>query len=225
VNLPQRFKKMSNSRPKTPPFYEFIRVIADWFFSTFYDYSTSGMGGVPLTGSAIFAANHISFYDPPVIGAQVHRPFNYFARDTLYRGWFGKALHKLDTIPVARESADIKSLKAIFKALKNEGAVAIYPEGTRSACGKLAEPKPGAGMIACKSKAIVIPTRIFGTFEVFGRQHKLPSLGGSIHIVYGRPMSVDEIDPGKDHPERYLEASRRIMQRIAELQPPEPVIV
>jgi 1-acyl-sn-glycerol-3-phosphate acyltransferase len=183
------------------------------------------MSGVPLTGSAIFAANHISFYDPPAIGAQVHRPFNYFARDTLYKGWFGKALHKLDTIPVARENADIKSLKAIFKALKNKGAVAIYPEGTRSVDGQLAEPKAGAGMIACKSKATVIPTRIFGTFEAYGRQHKLPSLGGSIHIAYGPPMTVAEIDPGKDHPERYLEASRRIMARIAELQAPVQTIV
>ena len=216
---------MSNTRPTTPLFYECVRVAADWLFSTFYDFSTSGMSNVPLTGSAIFAANHISFYDPPAIGAQVHRPFNYFARDTLYKGWFGKALHKLDTIPVARENADIKSLKAIFKALKNKGAVAIYPEGTRSADGKLAEPKPGAGMIACKSKATVIPTRIFGTFEVFGRQHKVPSIGGPIHIAYGKPMSVDEIDPGKQHPERYLEASRRIMARIAELQAPVQTIV
>ena len=216
---------MSNTRPTTPPFYECVRVIADWFFSTFYDYSTSGKSGVPLTGSAIFAANHISFYDPPAIGAQVHRQFNYFARDTLYKGWFGKALHKLDTIPVARENADIKSLKAIFKALKDNGAVAIYPEGTRSLDGKLAEPKAGAGMIACKSKATVIPTRIFGTFEVFGRQHKIPSLGGSIHIAYGPPMTADDIDPGKEHPERYLEASRRIMARIAELQAPVQTIV
>ncbi len=216
---------MSNPRPTTPPFYECVRVIADWFFSTFYDYSTSGMSGVPLTGSAIFAANHISFYDPPAIGAQVHRPFNYFARDTLYKGWFGKALHKLDTIPVARDNADIKSLKAIFKALKNKGAVAIYPEGTRSADGKLAEPKPGAGMIACKSKATVIPTRIFGTFEAYGRHHKLPSLGGSIHIAYGAPMTVAEIDPGKEHPERYLEASRRIMAEIAKLEAPKLVVI
>jgi 1-acyl-sn-glycerol-3-phosphate acyltransferase len=216
---------MSNTRPTTPPFYECVRVIADWFFSTFYDYSTSGKSDVPLTGSAIFAANHISFYDPPAIGAQVHRQFNYFARDTLYKGWFGKALHKLDTIPVARENADIKSLKAIFKALKDNGAVAIYPEGTRSLDGKLAEPKAGAGMIACKSKATVIPTRIFGTFEVFGRQHKIPSLGGSIHIAYGPPMTADDIDPGKAHPERYLEASRRIMARIAELQAPVQTIV
>lgn len=216
---------MSTPRPKIPPFYECVRVTADWFFSTFYDYSTSGMNHVPLTGSAIFAANHISFYDPPAIGAQVHRPFNYFARDTLYKGFFGKALLKLDTIPVARNNADVKSLKALFKALKKNGAVAMYPEGTRSADGKLAEPKPGAGMIACKSKATVIPTRIFGTFEAFGRNHKLPTLGGPIHITYGKPMTVDEIDPGKDHPDRYLEASRRIMARIAELKAPKPVIV
>ncbi|MDG1241423.1 MAG: lysophospholipid acyltransferase family protein [Opitutae bacterium] len=216
---------MPNTRPQIPPFYECIRVIADWFFSTFYDYSTSGMNSVPLTGSAIFAANHISFYDPPAIGAQVHRPFNYFARDTLYKGLFGKALLKLETIPVARNNADVKSLKALFKALKKKGAVAMYPEGTRSADGKLAEPKPGAGMIACKSKAIVIPTRIFGTYEAYGRNHKLPTLGGSIHIAYGKPMTTAEIDPGKDHPERYLEASRRIMAEIAKLEAPKTIVI
>jgi len=80
-------------------------------------------------------------------------------------------------------------------------------------------------MIACKSKATVIPTRIFGTFEAYGRQHKLPSLGGSIHIAYGPPMTVDEIDPGKEHPERYLEASRRIMAEIAKLEAPKLVVI
>ena len=80
-------------------------------------------------------------------------------------------------------------------------------------------------MIACKSGATVIPTRLFGTYEAFGRHHKLPQLGGSIHIAYGQPMSLAEIDPGKDHPERYLEASRRIMARIAKLQAPEEVVV
>ena len=38
-------------------------------------------------------------------------------------------------------------------------------------------------------------------------------------------MSVDEIDPGKEHPERYLEASRRIMERIAELEAPKLVVI
>lgn len=208
-----------------PQLYELVRSIAAWYFSTFYDYSQSGLRNVPKNGSVIFAANHVSFYDPPAIGAYIHRPINYFARDTLFKGLFGKALHEIGTIPVARENAEVKSLKAIFRALKAKGIVAIYPEGTRSDDGQLAEPKPGAGMIACKSKATVIPTRLFGTYEVFGRQDKVPKLGGHIHIAYGEPMAAAEIDPGKEHPERYLEASRRIMSRIAALQPPVQTVI
>ncbi len=212
-------------RPEIPTFYNYTRILSDWFFNTFYDFSVSGISNVPLEGSVIFAANHVSFFDPPAIGCQVHRHINYFARDTLFTGMLGKALHQLEAIPVARENADIASLKAIFRALKNKGAIAIYPEGTRSSDGQLAEPKPGAGMIACKSRATVIPTRLFGTYEVFGREQKTPKLGGSIHIAYGTPMTIDEIDPGKAHPERYLEASRRIMAEITKLQPPKTPII
>jgi len=203
-----------------PRLYELIRSIANCYFSTCYDYTQSGKENVPSQGPVIFAANHVSFYDPPAIGACLQRQINYFARDTLFRGLFGQALVQIGTIPVARENAEVKSLKAIFKSLKVGGAVAIYPEGTRSPDGQLMEPKAGAGMIACKSGATLIPTRLFGTYEAYGRQRKLPKIGGRIHIAYGRPMRTDELDPGKDHPERYLEASRRIMQRIADLEAP-----
>ncbi len=212
-------------RPEIPPLYEAVRVTADWFFNTLYDFSTTNIDAVPLNGSVIFAANHVSFFDPPAIGCQVMRQINYFARDTLFKGQFGKGLEAIGTIPVSRENADVSSLKAIFRSLKNKGAIAIYPEGTRSSDGTLQSPKAGAGMIACKSRATVIPTRLFGTYEAYGRHRKLPELGGHIQIVYGEPMTTDEIDPGKAHPERYLEASRRIMERIAALQPPQDVVI
>jgi 1-acyl-sn-glycerol-3-phosphate acyltransferase len=208
-----------------PSLYEATRLIADWYFNSFYDYTQSGKQHVPKHGPVIFAANHISFYDPPAIGACLPRQINYFARDTLFKGLFGKALVQIGTIPVARENAEVKSLKAIFKTLKTGGAVAIYPEGTRSSDGQLSEPKAGAGMIACKSQATVIPTRLFGTYEAFGRADKVPKIGGHIHISYGAPMTTVEIDPGKEHPERYLEASRRIMARIADLHPPVQTVV
>ncbi|MFU8849180.1 MAG: lysophospholipid acyltransferase family protein [Opitutales bacterium] len=203
-----------------PQLYELTRSIANCYFSTFYDYTQSGLENIPRQGPVIFAANHVSFYDPPAIGACLARQINYFARDTLFKGLFGKGLVQIGTIPVARENAEVKSLRAIFASLKAGGAVAIYPEGTRSPDGQLMEPKPGAGMIACKSGATIIPTRVFGTYEAYGRQRKLPKIGGRIHIAYDRPMTTDELDPGKTHPERYLEASRRIMQRIAHLEAP-----
>lgn len=208
-----------------PELYEATRCIADWYFNSFYDYTLSGQGHIPAYGPVIFAANHVSFYDPPAIGACLSRQINYFARDSLFRGLFGKGLVAIGTIPVARENAEVKSLKAIFRTLKADGAVAIYPEGTRSPDGQLMAPKPGAGMIACKSQATVIPTRLFGTYEAYGRGVKLPKLGGHIHITYGPPMSSTEIDPGKDHPERYQEASRRIMARIATLQTPRETVI
>ena len=80
-------------------------------------------------------------------------------------------------------------------------------------------------MIACKSGATVIPTRIFGTYEVFGRKIKRPKIGGDIHVTYGKPIQTNELDFGRNNPDRYMEASRLIMSRIADLRPPNNKVV
>ena len=80
-------------------------------------------------------------------------------------------------------------------------------------------------MIAIKAKATVVPTRIFGAFEAFGRDQKLPSLNKRLHIVDGKPLAAEDIDPCKQHPERYLEASKKIMHAIDKLQPSHITLV
>ena len=80
-------------------------------------------------------------------------------------------------------------------------------------------------MIACTSRATLLPTRLFGPYEAYGRHRKLPKTGGRIHIAYDRPISIGELDPGKTHPERYLEASRRIMSRISALELPKETLI
>lgn len=205
--------------------YRCVHTLANCFFSTFYDYTESGSCHIPHHESVILASNHVSFFDPPAIGAQIQRQLSFFARDTLFKGLLGRIISSIGTIPVTRDSADIKSLKAIFRVLKESGAIVIFPEGTRSSDGRIARPKPGTGMIACKAQATVIPTRVFGTFEAWGRQKKLPSLGGSIHIQFGQPLPISDVDPGADHPNRYEEASKRIMNAIAKLEAPDPVVV
>ena len=64
--------------------------------------------------------------------------------------------------------------------------------------GELQSPQAGTGMIAIKSKATVVPTRIFGAFEAFGRNKKLPTLGIHIHVSSGQPISYKDLDPGVD---------------------------
>ncbi len=202
-----------------PKPYEIVRRSLNAYFSTFHSHTVSGLNNIPEEGSVLFASNHSSFYDPPLIGIKVARPIHYLARDTLFKGFFGQCLRAIGTIPVARGSADVQSIKAIFKALKAKEAAAIFPEGTRSLDGELKEAQAGTGMIAIKTNATVIPTRIFGAFEAFGRNKKLPTLGTPIHVCYGKPLTPSDIDPGEDVPDRYLVASQRIMAAIEQLQP------
>ena len=208
-----------------PDPYEIVRRSLNAYFTTFHDHTASGLHNIPKSGPIIFASNHSSFYDPPVIGIKSPRPIHYLARDTLFKGFFGECLHAIGTIPIARGTADVTSIKAIFKALKKGEATAIFPEGTRSLDGSLQDPQAGTGMIAIKSKATVVPTRIFGAFEAFGRNEKFPTLNKPIHILYGEPLSYEALDPGKEHPERYLEASKKIMHAIDKIQATDIPIV
>ena len=140
-----------------PDPYEIVRRSLNAYFTTFHDHTASGVYNIPKTGPIIFASNHSSFYDPPVIGIKSPRPIHYLARDTLFKGFFGECLRAIGTVPIARGTADVTSIKAIFKVLKQGEATAIFPEGTRSLDGSLQAPQAGTGMIAIKAKATVVP--------------------------------------------------------------------
>ena len=47
------------------------------------------------------------------------------------------------------------------------------------------------------------------------------ALATAFAVVFGKPLLPQDFDPGKDAPDRFREASRRIMAKIAELEPPQ----
>jgi 1-acyl-sn-glycerol-3-phosphate acyltransferase len=75
------------------------------------------------------------------------------------------------------------------------------------------------GFIVCKSQVPVVPARIFGSYEAFGKGSSLRP-GTPISVVFGKPIQpagYDEPSSGKD---RYQIASDRIMAEIAKLELP-----
>jgi 1-acyl-sn-glycerol-3-phosphate acyltransferase len=96
----------------------------------------------------------------------------------------------------------------------------IFPEGTRSTDGELQQAKAGIGLLACRSRAQVLPVRVFGAHNVYSRKHKIPNARGRIKIVYGKCLQPDEFDPGKGTDERYQVAINRIMGAIKDLKKP-----
>jgi 1-acyl-sn-glycerol-3-phosphate acyltransferase len=185
-----------------------------------------GQENLPLDGAFLIASNHASHLDPPVVGSFVPRQLCFFARKTLWKpgvaSWW---LDKVGTIPVDRDGGqDVSALKRVLRSLKDDKGLILFPEGTRSPDGKLQTPKAGVGFIVCKSQVPVVPARIFGSYEAFGKGSSLRP-GTPISVVFGRPIppsSYDDPAAGKD---RYQVASNRIMAEIARLELPTAKVV
>ena len=130
---------------------------------------------MPAQGSFILAVNHASFYDPPIAVCRLPRPVHFFARNTLFRGLFGKLIANLNAIPVKRDAdSDVTAIKRVLGLLRKGDSLLLFPEGTRTQDGNLQEAQRGIGMIACRSGVPVLPARIFGSYESCGRNRKWP---------------------------------------------------
>ena len=208
------------------PFYGFFHYLTCQIYSAFFRGEVAGTEHLMIDGPFLIAANHTSHLDPPVVGSQVGRQMRFFARKTLWSNaaasWW---LNHTECIPVDRDSGDVGAIKRVLQALKDNRAVVLFPEGTRSPDGSLQKPKAGVGLMACKSGVPVVPCRIFGSYEAFGKGSSMPRLGTPISIIYGPPISPTEYDDPSLGKARYETAAARIFERIAALPKPDyPVI-
>jgi len=198
-------------------------------YATYFRWRVFNAERVPLKGPVILASNHASFLDPPLVGSGVKRGINYLARDTLFRypgmGWL---LRKWNSVPVDREGGGAAGLKAILDRLLDGGAIILFPEGTRTRDGKLQPARSGIGLTVIKSTAAVVPVRVFGTFEAYGRHMKYPK-PHRVAVKYGRPMRFEQLRAEAKTcskprlKEIYQEVANEIMAEIAKLGPYEDI--
>jgi 1-acyl-sn-glycerol-3-phosphate acyltransferase len=180
-----------------------------------------------LQGPVILASNHASFLDPPLVGAGLHRAINYLARESLFRfpvvGW---VLRNWNSVPVDREGGGAKGLKAILDRLLAGGAIILFPEGTRTRDGRLQPARSGIGLTVIKSTAPVVPVRVFGTFEAYGR-HLIFPRPHRVMVKYGQPMRFEalraeaKVCSKPRLKEIYQQVAAQIMAAIAKLEPCE----
>jgi 1-acyl-sn-glycerol-3-phosphate acyltransferase len=171
------------------------------------------------TGPVILAMNHQSFFDPPLAGNACDRAIFFLAKKSLMDvpilGWL---LPKLNVIPVNLEG-DRSALKALIRILSAGECALVFPEGTRTPDGKLQPAEPGLGLLIAKTRAPVVPMRIFGAYDawpIHGRIHPFRK----ITIVVGEPIYFSESDVIGHGRDLYVELSQRVMDAIAGLQLP-----
>jgi len=139
---------------------------------------------------AIYAANHLSAIDIPVLYANLPGKFRIMAKKELFRypflGWY---LKRSGQIPIVSGDAhaSLRSLNRAGETLRHGMPRVVVPEGGRSRTGQLQEFMNGAFYVAIRAQAAVVPMAIVGSFELLPMNsfHMLP---GDVDLVIGEPI-------------------------------------
>ncbi|MDP9890863.1 1-acyl-sn-glycerol-3-phosphate acyltransferase [Pseudarthrobacter enclensis] len=153
-----------------------------------YRTSVTGRSNVPTGGPVIFAANHISFLDGPVMFGAAPRPMHILVKQEMFKGFLGKVLAASGQLPVDRRG-DRAALQRCKDVLDAGRCVGILPEGTRGS-GAAADINGGVAWLALNSGAPVVPVAILGTRQ--GHEHLdfVPRLGRRLHVSFGSALTL-----------------------------------
>ena len=153
-----------------------------------------GEENLPAT-PAVYASNHLSYYDTPALFAKLPFQFRILAKAPLWKipfiGWY---LNRSGQVPIDQSSAraGVASLARGVRTLKAGLPLLIFPEGGRAADGRLQPMMAGAAWIAIKAGVPLVPLTLVGTYEL------LPIHVYALHprplkLIVGKPIATEEL--------------------------------
>lgn len=172
------------------PVYWITKKLLEVSFGVFYRYRIYGKEHIPQ-GAAFIAANHASFMDPPLIAAACPEEIAYLAREGLFKvPLLRRVIETLNSYPLKEEGThNLESFKIIQKLVQENRKVVIFPEGNRTEDGGLQPLKNGLARIAIRTRTIIVPTYLHGTFEAWPRFKRYPKIGPKLACVFGSPIN------------------------------------
>ena len=197
--------------------YWFVDHLVRVLLKVFYRIRVYGKSHV-RPGAAVIAANHVSFFDPPVISVSCPEEVHFLARDRLFEiPIFGRVIRKLNSHPVSRDSSDAKTFRMIIQLLQEGKKIILFPEGSRSLNGELQNFERGLAFLVFKAKCAVIPVYIDGVYQIWKRGARFPRPFGRIRCVFGSPIEWREFE-GLDKAQAMEQITIRTEQAIRGLK-------
>jgi 1-acyl-sn-glycerol-3-phosphate acyltransferase len=189
-------------------FYDFARFFVRGTAHVFWRARVYGTQNVPANGALIVACNHISYFDPPLMGCLCPRRIRYMAKKELFEiPVLGPMIRGLGAYSVDRRGRATAAIKRSLQVLEAGGAIGIFPEGTRNLTGTVA-PQTGVALLAALAQAPVVPACIHGT----DRALRL----ARVDVAFGRPL-LPPAAGRKATREELAKFTAEIMKAIEEL--------
>jgi 1-acyl-sn-glycerol-3-phosphate acyltransferase len=164
--------------------------------------------------SVIYAANHASMLDIPVVIGSVPDDIRLVYKKELEKipvfGW-GLKYGSYIGIDRGRGSEARKSLEEAVDKIRRGASVLLFVEGTRTLDGKLQSFKRGAFNLAARSGVPVIPLTINGTYAIVPK-HSLRIRPGTVHLWFDPPIMVEETGNDRETENRLTERVRSAIE-------------
>lgn len=149
-------------------------------------------GALPPVGvSYVFASNHQSFYDIPVIFWTLPHQLRIIAKASLgtfpFLGWH---LHLAGHLLVNRDHPGASVFKKMQRMVSQGASLIIFPEGTRSRDGRVARFKGGVFLLAIESGLPVVPISVAGSRHVM-LKGRLMTCPGDVTLTVHEPVSTE----------------------------------
>lgn len=178
-------------------------------FRLYYNPKIINKNVIPKTGPILIVGNHKHIYDQCLTIMATKRPIHYMAKKEYFDGklaWFFKFV---GCISVNRSIKDTNATNQALEILKNDGAIGLFPEGTRNKTKDvfLLPFKFGTVSMAKKTNATIIPFGLTGDYKFRSKNLK---------IKYGTPFKVGNMDLEKANDKLYKEVERLMKENLKE---------
>lgn len=178
----------------------------------------SGREHVPRTGPLLIVANHLSWYDPLLLGVVMPRRIWFFTKEEVFRwpvvGWLCRSTGQ---IAVYRGESDRAALESALAYLREGKALVFFPEGTVERQEVMISAHTGVAMLALRSGATILPVAHAGTRRILRRGR---GWFPRVTMRIGQPYSP-LLPEGITHKAALQMVTQEVMQRIAEMMPEE----
>jgi len=152
------------------------------------------LGKAPV---AVYASNHTSYMDTPVIFAALPFQFRILAKKELWPiafiGWY---LSRSGQIPIdtANPRATLSSLSVGVKALRSGMPLFVFPEGRRTPNGELTDFLSGAAYLAIRAQVPLVPLALDGVYDLLPI-HTRHFYSGKLTLSVGEPIDTTGMTP------------------------------
>src|SRR5262245_1328030 len=186
--------------------------------TTGVDVRIEGLERVQRGETYVFVSNHQSIYDIPVIFASLPFQLRIIAKESLghfpFLGWH---LRRAGHLLVDRSNPDRSGILAHWRSLVGDQlSLIIFPEGTRSADGRVGSFRGGSFLLALEAGLTIVPLSISGSLGVM-RKGQLTTRPGHVRLVVHEPLATKRAaSPSASHARELASEVQEIVRRGVE---------